>query len=61
MLGFVKQSEVNYNVIVLELSKELLGSDANLFLVDIFLILHSSQFHDACYSKDTFVNVYGQN
>ena len=41
--------EVNYdNVIVLELSKELLRSDANLFLVNTYLNPQNSPFYDIC-------------
>ena len=41
--------EVNYdNVIVLELSKELLGSDANVFLVNTYPNSQNSPFLNVC-------------
>ena len=50
LLRFVKQMEVNYdNVIVLELSKELLGSDANVFLVNSYPNPQNSPFYDVRY------------
>ena len=48
LLRFVKQMEVNYDVIVLELSKELLGSTANVFLVNTYLNPQNSSFYDTC-------------
>ena len=37
-MRFVKQIEVDYdNVIILEVSKELLGTDANVFVVNTYL------------------------
>ena len=48
-LRFVKRMEVNYdNVIVLELSKELLRSDADVFLVNTDLNPQNSPFYDIC-------------
>lgn len=48
-LRFVKQVEVKYdNVIVLEVAKELLGSDSNVFLVNAYLNPKNSPFYDIC-------------
>ena len=50
LLRFVKQMEVHFdNVIVLELSKELLGSDANVFLVNSYPNPQNSPFYDVRY------------
>ena len=39
-MHFVKQIEVDYdNVIILEVSKELLGTDANVFVINTYLNL----------------------
>ena len=49
LLRFVKQMEVDYDyVIILELSKELLGSDANVFLVNPYPNSQNSPFYNVC-------------
>ena len=48
-MRFVKQIEVDYdNVIILEVSKELLGTDANVFVVNTYLNPPNSPFYDTC-------------
>ena len=45
LMRFVKQIEVDYdNVIILEVSKELLGTDANVFVVSTYLNPPNSPF-----------------
>ena len=49
LMRFVKQIEVAYdNVIILEGSKELLGTDANVFVVNTYLNPPNSPFYDTC-------------
>ena len=49
LMRFIKQIEVDYdNVIILEVSKELLGTDANVFVVSTYLNPPNSPFYDTC-------------
>ena len=49
LMRFVKQIKVDYdNVIILEVSKELLGTDANVFVVNTYLNPPNSPFYDTC-------------
>ena len=49
LMRYVKQIEVDYdNVIILEVSKELLGTDANVFVVNTYLNPPNSPFYDTC-------------
>ena len=48
-MHFVKQIKVDYdNVIILEVSKELLGMDANVSVVNTYLNPPNSPFYDTC-------------
>ena len=57
LLHFVEHIKVNYDdVIILELSKELLGSDANVFLVNTYLNLHNiPMIHVVEKNADAFI------
>ena len=49
LMRFIKQIEVDYdNINILEVSKELLGTDANVFVVNTYLNPPNSPFYDTC-------------
>ena len=48
-MRFVKQIEVDYdNIIILEVSRELLRTDANVLVVNTYLNPPNSPFYDTC-------------